>query len=290
MVRKYFKPIAAVLILLLTAGAFAYYIEGHPATVRQLSHVGLSTMALLMGLYVLTIACLALAQEATLELCRTKLQHGEALLLTSYTAIINFFGPLQSGPGFRAVYLKKKYGTDLKNYAAATVLYIGFYLGFSGLLLLSAVIGWRLVAVIGVVGGLLVLAAVRFNLPGTGRFKQLRFHGAAKLGIATVAQVLVISLIYFTELKTVNPSIHFSQALTYTGAANFSLLVSITPAGIGFRESFLLFSQKLHHVSNTTIVSANLLDRGVYVVFLAALALLVTVLHAKQRLAKHTAE
>lgn len=290
MVRKYIRPFVAILVLAITVTAFVRYISDHPTAVHQLSNVSPATLFLLLGLYIVSIVCLAFAQEGTLDLCRTKLKHSEAILLTSYTAIINFFGPLQSGPGFRAVYLKRKYGTKLKNYAYATLLYYMFYAGISGLFILSAFISWGILALVALVAVVAVLIGLWLNVPFIKRFRQLKLTGSVKLFLATAAQLLVVSLIYFTELKTVNPHIGYDQALIYTGAANFALFVALTPGAIGFRESFLLFSQKLHHISDSNIVSASLLDRGIYVIFLGLLFLFVISLHAKEKLRPSASE
>jgi uncharacterized membrane protein YbhN (UPF0104 family) len=72
--------------------------------------------------------------------------------------------------------------------------------------------------------------------------------------------------------------------MSYAGAANFSLYVSITPDGVGIREAFLVFSQHIHHVSTKDIVSANVIDRAVYVVFLGLLFVVVLGMHAKDKL------
>jgi uncharacterized membrane protein YbhN (UPF0104 family) len=104
------------------------------------------------------------------------------------------------------------------------------------------------------------------------------------MALATAAQIAAVSLIYFLELRNVAPGTHFSQAIIYTGAANLALFVSLTPGAIGFRESFLLFSQNLHHVSGSTIVAASILDRAVYVLVLAGLAAYIFGSHAARRL------
>ncbi|HZL07693.1 MAG TPA: hypothetical protein VFC50_00680, partial [Candidatus Dormibacteraeota bacterium] len=78
--------------------------------------------------------------------------------------------------------------------------------------------------------------------------------------------------------------ISWGQAMSYSGAANFALFVSLTPDAIGFRETFLVFSHRLHHVSTANILSANVIDRGAYVIFLLLLFVVVLSLHAKDRL------
>jgi uncharacterized membrane protein YbhN (UPF0104 family) len=90
--------------------------------------------------------------------------------------------------------------------------------------------------------------------------------------------------VYGFELHVVEPGIRFSQALTFTGAANFSLFVALTPGAIGIRESFLYFSRELHHVGTATIVAASVLDRTVFMLLLALLFVVSIVFHAKRAL------
>jgi uncharacterized membrane protein YbhN (UPF0104 family) len=57
----------------------------------------------------------------------------------------------------------------------------------------------------------------------------------------------------------------------------------MTPGAIGFREAFLAFTQRLHGIDTTNIVSASLIDRAVYVAFLGLLFVLILGLHADRR-------
>jgi uncharacterized membrane protein YbhN (UPF0104 family) len=203
-----------------------------------------------------------------------------------YSAVINFFGPLQSGPAFRAVYLKKKHGISLKNYTVATLVYYCFYGGFSLLLLFSSLLKWWLIPLAGiaVVSAFAVGRSKRFK----PRLEQLDMAGWYYLAAATFAQMVAVVLIYYTELRSVSPGVHFWQALVYTGAANLALFVSLTPGAIGFRESFLVFSRHLHHISGNTIVAANIIDRAMYIVLLLVLALIILATHARQQLGVKT--
>jgi hypothetical protein len=282
MKRSTARQIATVAVLLITAIGFIYYFRSHPAVGTQLRQASNGLLALLIGLYMVSFVILALVTDATLRLCRTKLESSENLLLTAYTAIINFFGPLQSGPAFRAVYLKAKHDISLKNYAAAALVYYFFWGVFSSLMLLSGLLKWWLV----VLAALIVTSAFIFRKHPLikGKLQGINLNAWYYLALATLAQVLIVSLIYFVELRSVAPSTSFSQAIIYTGAANLALFVSITPGAIGFRESFLLFSQHLHHVSSTGIVAASILDRAVYVVVLAGLAVFIFGSHAHRRL------
>jgi uncharacterized membrane protein YbhN (UPF0104 family) len=282
MKRSIWRPIAAITVLTVTIAAFIAYFAQHPEVRQQLGQTSPHVLVLLLALYLVGVVALAFVTIATVRLYRLRLQTQESLLLTMYTAIINFFGPLQSGPAFRAVYLKKKHGLGLKHYTVATLVYYCFYGGFSVLLLLSTTLKWWLVP-LSVVGLLSMfgLSRSRWLQP---RLQQIDFHGWYYLALATAAQIVIVTLIYYTELRTVAPGTSFSQALVYTGAANLALFVSLTPGAIGFRESFLLFSQHLHHISDSTIVAANIIDRAMYLVLLLILALIIFGTHARQQL------
>jgi len=280
--RHSFRALIAAVVLAITAVVVGRYFAGHPAVRHQLAQTSLATLALIVILYAATIATLALINRATLRLCNIHPDRQEVMLLTAYTAVINFFGPLQSGPAVRAVYLKKKYQLDLKKYALATIVYYGFFALFSGLFLLSGWLRWLLVPL--TAAGLIVAWQVLRHTGLRQRLASLQLQHWYSLALATFLQVSLLVALYYVELHSVFPSVSLGQAITYTGAANFALFVSVTPGAIGFRESFLVFSQHLHHLSSTTIVSANIIDRGMYVLVLLCLTVLIFGTHASQRI------
>jgi uncharacterized membrane protein YbhN (UPF0104 family) len=282
MKRSLWRPIAAVTILTITVAAFIIYFVKHPGVQHQLAQTSPRVLVLLLALYLTGVVALAFVTIATLRLYKVRIQTSESMLLTMYSAIINFFGPLQSGPAFRAVYLKKKHNFSLKHYTFATLIYYCFYGGFSVLLLLSTTLKWWLLPLS--VAGLLCMFAVSRSRWLKPRLDQIDLRGWYYLALATLAQIVIVTLIYYTELRTVAPGTHFSQAMVYTGAANLALFVSLTPGAIGFRESFLLFSQHLHHISDSTIVAANILDRAMYLVLLLILTVIIFGTHAKTSL------
>ena len=287
MSRRFVRLMLVITVLVATIATAAWYFVKHPAVKHQLAQTPHSTIALLLGLYLIFVATMALIMHASLLLCNARLGARESLLLTMYSSIINFFGPLQSGPAFRAVYLKKRHGIKLKNYTVATLVYYFFYGGISTAMLLSSVLRWWLV--VGAAATLLILLlAKRSSKPSLQRFFALNLAAVAYLGAATAAQVLMIVVIYFVELHAVGAHASLGQAITYTGAANLALFVSITPGAIGFRESFLLFSRHLHHVSSSAIVAASLVDRSVYIILLIFLAIVIFGTHAQRELTNTT--
>ncbi|HEX4774450.1 MAG TPA: lysylphosphatidylglycerol synthase domain-containing protein [Candidatus Saccharimonadales bacterium] len=279
---KRLRPFIALGVILATVAAFVYYFAKHPEVGHQLRHTSLGLLIWLLFLYLLSIMALAGTTVATLRLCKLQVGKGESFLLTAYSAVINFFGPLQSGPAFRATYLKKKYDLNLKKFTAASLVYLFFWGVYSGLMLLYGLLHWWLLTLLLLA---IVAALMLQRLPIVQqRLKGLDLKWWYFLALATLIQIGFVAIIYYSELRSVAPGTSFSQAVIYTGAANLALYVSLTPGAIGFRESFLVFSSHLHHVSNSSIVAASILDRAVYIVLLLILAVFIFGTHLNQRL------
>lgn len=279
-------------ILVITVALVVHFFAANPQYLERLRHVSPPVVIAVIALNVPAMAALAWAYAAMLELCGKPIAAKENMLLTIYSSIVNFFGPLQSGPGVRAVYLKTRHKVRIRDYMLATLIYYAFYATYSALFFLAGTRPWwQTLAGLLVVGG--VSAAVirwfvrrgdkKADTDEAQRFR-LRRKALLALGTAVLIQLSFIAAYYYVELRAVDPTIQISQAVSYTGAANFSLFVSITPDGIGFREAFLLFSQQVHHVSTADIVNANIIDRGSYVLYLVLLLLFTLAVHTRDRL------
>ncbi|MBC7581870.1 flippase-like domain-containing protein [Aeromicrobium sp.] len=282
------KKSVVVGILVLTFVAFGRFFMQHPEYLRQLGHTSPWTILWVLLLNGAMIVVLVAATEATLRLCGKSLGLRENFNLTSYASIANFFGPLQSGPGVKAAYLKARHGVRLRDFTLASLVLLSFFALFSALFLfIGTRPWWQTVGALLVAGGCSVLA-IRFFMQRdkTPADSQLHFQPAIVGTLAGLAflQVVIASAWYYVELQAVDPAIQFSQAISYAGAANFSLFVSITPDGVGIRETFLLFSQGIHHVPTRDIVAANVIDRAVYVVFLIGLLAVVSLTHVSSKL------
>lgn len=281
--RTNWKNYLSIAILILTFGLFTYFFITNPEIVKEIRNIDAKTLTMLLILYFLFIGTLALVNSASVKLCKTTINYSENLLLTMYSSVINFFGPLQSGPAFRAIYLNKKHSIKIKDYASASLLYYIFYGIFSLLLLFSGYINHWFLLILFILA-IIILIIVKSDNQYSKGIKSLNLSSWYLMAIATILQILLLIIIFGIELKTIDPSITLDQILIYTGAANLALFVSITPGAIGFREFFLVSTQRLHGIDNTTIVAANTIDRAVYIILLAILALIITAFHAKSRL------
>ena len=269
-----------IVVVLATFGIFGYYLTRHPEVISTLLSLPPSLLALLAAGYLITIAANAYVLHASLKLIGHRVSYSDNVLLTSYSSIINFFGPLQSGPGARAAYLKAKYGVRLRDFFGTTLLFYGFF-AVINVCILGVAAMWRYpslltVGVVALVGlcGMVAFFTLRARSKRFGRALhslKLSDSNVWRIAIGALSLSLATAGIYFVELHHIAPHISLWQALIYAAAANLSLFVSLTPGAIGFRESFLVISEKLHGIDVSTILSANIIDRAFYIVFLAVL-------------------
>lgn len=280
--KAHWRKYAAIVIILATLYAFYWYVKHNPAVITTITDLPKSLFVTLILLYLLVVAAMGLVFVSTIRLTRVRLGFRESFLVTAYSSVINFFGPLQSGPAFRAVYLKQKHGIKIAHYTAATILFYLFFAIISGIFLLSGLLGWWMIPA--VIAGLICLYIVWSKTNLADKVRVLDLREAWLLLFATFLQIALVTVIYWVELRHIDTSITISQAIIYTGAANFALFVSLTPGAIGFREAFLVFSQGLHHIDTSTIVAASLIDRAVYLVILGILAVGIFGTHAQAKL------
>ena len=286
LINNHQKKLLAILVLILTAGGFLYYFITHKNALEPLKNLSLTNIAAILTLYGLILVALTFVLKFSLELFEKKIVFHENLQLNIWSNIVNFFGPLQSGPGVRALYLKKKHSLDIKKFLYVSLIYYGFIALISCLFIAVGSFNFVFATFSIILASVVIYAGFKL-LSSKINIKNkphLSPEIITKLFIITLIQLLITSVIYLIELHIVNKSIDYHQVLAYTGVANLSLFVAITPGAIGFRESFLLFTQKLHHISASNILSASLIDRSIYVLFLLILIAIAASMHLKKRL------
>jgi uncharacterized membrane protein YbhN (UPF0104 family) len=271
-VLRRLRPVLAMGVIVLTIGLFAGFFASNDEAVRQMRSVGIGTVLAILVLYALMMAALAFIYELMLRMCGVRMGYRENFLLTAYSSIVNFFGPLQSGPGVRMVYLKRKHGVSVKRYMLATLLYYACFAMVSAAFFLLGTSAWWLVLLGVATVGITCAVIIRWYSKRAGG-SPLVMTPRLMLGLVlgVVVQLGIVAAIYGVELRSLGQNVGVRQVLAYTGTANFALFVSLTPGALGFREAFLLFTRELTGLSSATIVAANLIDRVVYVLFLALL-------------------
>jgi uncharacterized membrane protein YbhN (UPF0104 family) len=284
--KKKTRLILSGCIILLTLSGLVYYISKHQNLLNKLAHTPPSVILLILGLYCAWLYSLVLILQAILIMCRATVGTTDNILLNAYSLFANFFIPGQAGPALRGVYLKKRHNVRYRDYIYGMLLYYFFYGVVSVVLLLAGSRAWwqtLLALVVTTALGAVCFKLYTKRLKATGT-NLLGLKGGSFLLAATLLQAVIQVAIYFVEVHTVNRHIVLHQVITYTGAANLALFVGLTPGAIGIRESFLVLTERLHHISSSTIIEANVIDRAVYLVFLGLLFLLILSMHANKKL------
>lgn len=282
----------AVVIITATLGLFGFYLVRNPSVLTNVTNLKPSTITLLTVAYVGTVVSNAFVLWASLRLIGKRVGFAENMALTGYSSVVNFFGPLQSGPGFRAIYLKSKHGVTLKRFLYATIIFYGFFAAINGLVILTATllsispsaqplaVVSILLITISIVGLAANSARVRTALNGL----RLANPYVWLIGLGALLVTLTTAMAYFVELRHVDSAITPAQTIVYTAAANLALFVSLTPGAIGFRESFLLLSQRLHEIPTDIVIAASVIDRAFYVVFLLAMFIVLLLIGVRGRI------
>lgn len=274
------RQMIALLVILVTLGFFGYYLITHRQVIDTLVHLPPYLLVLLSLSYFGAIAANAYVLHASLALLHKKASFFDNIALTSYSSIANFFGPLQSGPGVRAVYLKAKYNVRVRDFFATTLLFYGFFAFFNCVILaLAAFIrypSWQAVAGViglGCIGGICGILLIKKSQKIKRAIHSFKLHNINTwlIGLGAVLLISATACSYFFELSYIDHHINFWQALVYSAAANMALFVSLTPGAIGFREAFLVFTTKLHGIDTSQILTASIIDRAFYIVFLLVL-------------------
>ena len=284
---KKFKSYFGYIFLTITVVLFAYYVVKHPQIWHEINNLNFFIVLILLLIYLIFLGSLVLIFKYTVEYCGKAINIKNNIQLTSYSAIINFFGPAQSGPGVRAIYLKNNLHISFRKFLQGSIIY---YLAFASVSFICIVVGtnfwkWLIILVpIMIVGSYFIYKWELKRNNDSLEVNKKTIQIIYKLILVTLFQILLITLIYYIELKTVNNTVNFRQAVAYTGIANFALFVSITPGAIGIREAFLLFSQRLLHMPSKTIVAASVIDRTIYIIFLGIIFIFVSGLHINDKI------
>ncbi len=301
----FFKRYLSRLVTLAFLAIFAWYGLTHKDLFEALKYVSIATIILVavgkMAMNVVT----GLFTQWTAEVFTRKFTFGESIYITILSSIGNFFGPLLGGTSIRAVYFKKVHKLP---YSKFTSTLLGYYLLLftvncslaivSVLLLKHTRQTKTLLLFFGL--WLLVLIVLMFlRLPKRERLARFEKGRFGRFVVKTLYEVesgwhLIFSrkklltkliglafLSFFVtfatswvEFNAVHVSISVPALGLYTAFVVVSMLVSLTPAAIGIRESMLFIISSTLGVSNAAILQVAVIDRGVnflllFVLFLA---------------------
>ncbi len=111
---------------------------------------------------------------------------------------------------------------------------------------------------------------------GLGGLKNLVFSKAMfSILLLTLANLFLMSFNIYASMKSLGVDVSFAKTLASGVFSSFSILVSVTPSGLGIRESFLYFSSKIFEIPTLPLVMTGVIDR-VITLFVSVAFFLVT--------------
>lgn len=294
--KRVLRPVLLVAFLAI----FVVYFMGHRsdfASIRNLSILSILVIASLQILIILTNTWLLMALCMPFNI---KVGGFNSFIVNLKASMINFFGFLQGGVGYKAIYLKKNHELNYKKFASllaanyvivfavsSTMAVIGLLIRRSQNLFVGPLVFLTFAGIAVVMFGIMLFNK-RFHLK---RPKKIAHHVneildgwhtiarnhklvAILFGLAIV-QAVAMSTMFYTELAALGYHPNAAGVLVYAGIANLSILIAFTPGAVGFRESLLLIAQQSLGVSTSAILVSSTVDRTIYFVLMVLAAIIV---------------
>lgn len=301
MKSKQLRTALRVLLFAIFIGLFVWFFLTHRSDFSVLSDIPVYLLVLIGLSQLGVIITNVIFQIALLRIYGITMPWWESFVVIVKSSVINFFGFLQGGAGYRAYYLKKNYGVNYSRFAllfTANYLVVFSLYAFFGLLgaLLQALnsdkatnYGVVVFFAAATVGLLVMMFVSPSRIPGKVKiFKRIRdvlsewdhitSDKSRVFGLfwIALAQYFLTACAFFFELKAIHASTSIAGLMVYSAIAGFSILVALTPAAIGFRETLLIFARQSLGVSISTIVISATVDRLVYFVLLVILNIVIS--------------
>lgn len=306
------KKYISLFLTVSVVGLFVWYALSNPDLFTSLTNVSIAALVAIVLLRVVTIWSNGMFTVWTVEAFIGGMSRREGFMIAVLTAIGNFFGPLLGGMGVRAIYLKKYHKLPFSKFTATL---IGYYIMMFTLNALMAFVALLLLpktpqtnTLLLIFGGwaALFVGLAFMRLPSKQKTERLRQNKLLavvfkvlydiedgwkvlkrnrilmlQMGGLAIVNLIALYFVSWVEFWALGIATNVAALALYTALVQVSLLLSITPGAVGLREALLLIVATTLGLSASQIVQVAVLDRAVYFVMLAVLA--VVTRHSKLR-------
>lgn len=226
---------------------------------------------------------------------KIKIAFRESLLISTLSAIGNYFTPFRGGAGMRAIYLKKNHKLSYSDFLSTLagnyviVFFVNSMVALIGLLILklkgvtaSPVLflffGALATTLLGLIvlpikdGGILttnnyipklISRNTSLVIRGWNRLTQNR-KVIFQLILLTLINSLIGIVLFYVEFNALEVETDFVTTIIFSSISSVSLLLSITPGSIGIREGILILFQGTLALEKNEILASAIIDRGTY--------------------------
>lgn len=290
-------------------GICVYAYRGELSRIYNVSIIALLSLILLQ-LLLLVISGLYLK---TLLGLLTGVSLGEAITIFTFSSLGDYFLPIKAGVGLRFAYFKGRY--NLKIQAIGGRLILSYYFPFMVSLFFCILSIYKLTQItpeLSDVLNILIIIFIILGLLGLSWFRRVlkvvvtkaihsirvgdmyekfegNIFGSVRRGdygwlyfwvtASFVLSVMVVGI----EVIALGITTSFWGVVLYVALANLSLFISITPAGIGITEGFLIITSRLFGMNTADVMSISVLTRATSVIALCITALFLLAVRTKNR-------
>lgn len=281
------KKLLGIGILLIIVALFIYYIIEHISDFKQLSLVNPIYLFVLIALFIFTYYLISIITKNLLYPLGVKLKGFEAFALSIVTGFYNLITPFRGGTIVRAGYLKKKHNfsyTDFLATLSASYVLIFLIASLIGIIstlaiyFISGIFSWILILVFaGIFFPLLFIVVFSPRLNERKNKWINRFIRVINgwniiknnkkviliIAIASLLQIIVTALMLYFQFGVFGIEIDFIACLFLASIVSLSILISITPAGLGINEAVIVFSALTIGITPAQSLLVALLGRAI---------------------------
>ena len=290
---KFEKRYIGVCLLLTFLVLFIIYFLFHVDDFQALLNINIWILLILFALQIIIIFINSVFTKLVLYKYEILINIGESFYLSVITTIGNYLLPFRGGAGIRAVYLKKKYDFPISYFISTmTGTYILMILIYSGVGLMcllvintvSTITSISLILFFIILFSMsLFLSLKRIDINIENRFRWIflnkvrdiihriflglnQIFGDKMLLWTLIFIILAIFMVSFFIsyflLAAIEIKLSFFNILLYTSLSGLSLLISLTPASIGIKESIFVIYSNVIGLTNVDILKIALIERG----------------------------
>ncbi len=299
--KKHFS----VILLIFFGILLVYYISRNIEEFRSLTFVNPIYLIIIAVGHLLGIYLNGLFLKYILEPFDKKISNIESFKVSLISTLGNYFLPVGTGAGIKAVYLKKKFKVSYTDFISTLygnyiiVFLIGSFIGLISLIFLRSNSlnkqYWILLFVFSLVFSTMLYMAV-FGFPKwvinkTNKKNKIVILISSiingwntivknrklikRLILITIFNFIISAAITYLAVLSIDLHINIWALLLYTSLGVLSFLLNITPGSIGIRETIIIFSSTVIGFSVPQVLSISIIEKGTLFIVLLISWLLV---------------
>ena len=289
------KTIASIFVLLVIVALFAYYISKHIQDFKSLTLVNPALLIALIAIFLFTYYLISIVTKNLIYPLGVYLKNSEAFALSVVTGFYNVITPAHGGMAVRAVYLKKKHNFTYTSFLSSLAgMYVITFLIASLIGIISSLVIYFYSGVFSkiifaifltIFFSLLITMLFSPKIPLSknnflNRFIQVingwhliknNKRAIIIVSLVSILQTIIGAFMLSLQFRVFGINVNFIKCLFLTSIGSLSILISITPAGLGINEAVAVFSALTIGITPTQSLSVALLGRVIQMLVLFAL-------------------